>query len=91
MEDLQTLLWLKWGQAWHQRESLCLQCPMTGHHPCKATLCSPDAPERSLRGVVLGFCCVWDLGFMVVCGFGDLLGDIVIPTSISQVSWDLML
>lgn len=52
-----------------------------------------DAPAHSNfpREVVLGFCWVWDLEFMVVCGFGDLLGDLVIPTSISQLSCDLML
>lgn len=28
---------------------------------------------------------------MVLCGFGDLLGDLVIPASISQMSFDHML
>lgn len=34
---------------------------------------------------------MWDLGFMVRCGFGDLLGDLVIPASLSQMSFDQLL
>lgn len=64
---------------------------LRGHSVFFILLILRVAPAHSPREPVLEFCEVWDLGFMVLCGFGDLLGDLVIPASLSQMSFDQML